>query len=358
MKKQYGIITIVGNGNYGNRLQNYALCYALKKLDSEADIHTIWYNSWNKTIKDIFKKRLIFLKGKGEKKRYNNFSKFTNIYTNPTNKEYFVNSNLDELKNKFDKIIIGSDQIWNYTFFQEKFGYYEFAQFEEKSKCFSYSASFGLSSIPDEMKKTYQKGLYNLSHISVREEAGAKLVKEITGDNAEVVLDPTMLLTLDEWVSIELQPDFQIPEKYILTYFLGDKKEQQNKEINQLANDYNLKIINLNDKEQLNVYCCGPREFIYLFHNAEIIFTDSFHACVFSILFQKPFYVYNRYTEGMVNMNSRLDTLLGKFDLLNQKIESLNNITNVFEINYDHTIDTLAIEREKSYHFLLNALKN
>ena len=356
MQKKYAIITIVGNGNYGNRLQNYALDYAIRKVTDSEEVYTIWYNPWKKSFKDLLKKHLMFLKGRGEGKRYKKFVNFTDTYTTPTKTAYYINSNLSELKNKFDKIIIGSDQIWNFTFFQEKFGYYEFAKFEEMNKCISYSASFGLSSIPENMKNIYKEGLMNISQISVREDAGAKIVNDLTGREAKVVLDPTMLLTADEWKAIEVKPNTKLPKKYILTYFLGNKTEQQNKEINELSNKYNLEIINLNDKKQLDIYISGPSEFVYLFHNASIIFTDSFHACVFSILFEKPFFVFDRNSKGMVNMNSRLDTLLGKFNLTNQKRDSISDIDNVFDINYEYTNQILEFERKDCYKFLRESL--
>lgn len=356
MQKKYAIVTIVGNGNYGNRLQNYALDYAIRKITNNEEVYTIWYNPWKKNFKDLLKKHLMFLKGKGEAKKYKNFAKFTNTYTTPTKTAYYVNSNLLELKNRFDKIIIGSDQIWNYTFFQERFGYFEFAKFEEPNKCISYSASFGVSSIPQNMKTVYKDGLMNLSQISVRENAGAEIVKELTGREAKVVLDPTMLLTADEWKEVEIKPNTKLPKKYILTYFLGNKTEQQDKEINELSNEYNLGIINLNDKKQLDIYISGPSEFVYLFHHADIVFTDSFHACVFSILFEKPFFVFDRNSKGMVNMNSRLDTLLGRFNLSNQKRNSISGITNVFDINYKYTNQILEFERIECYSFLQEAL--
>ena len=356
MKKNYAIITITGNNNYGNRLQNYALVHAINKLSLNSNIETIWYKPWKKSYKYLLKTHLTFLMGNLERKRYNNFSKFTNKYTNPTKRIYFIDSNFSKLKNRYNKIVIGSDQIWNYTFFEEKFGFFEFAEFEDGKKCFSYSASFGISSIPDNIKNIYKEGLLHLNKISVREDAGTKIVKELTGREAEIVLDPTMLLTSEEWQSIELKPKTTMSKKYILTYFLGNKTEQQNEEINELSRNNNLEIINLNDRTQLEYYCCGPSEFVYLFHNASIILTDSFHACVFSILFEKPFFVFDRNESGIKNMNSRLDTLLYKFKLENQKVDSIKNMDNVFDIDYTNVNNILNNERKNSYKFLKDAL--
>ena len=101
-------------------------------------------------------------------------------------------------------------------------------------------------------------------------------------------------------------------------------------------------------------YKTGPSEFLYLVHNAEIVFTDSFHACVFSILYNKPFYVIERVAKGMKNMNSRIDTLLNKMGLQNRKFESVIE-TNCEDI-YEEVNKKLNIEREKALSFMKNAL--
>ena len=353
--KKIAIITLVGNNNYGNRLQNYALVKAIRK-QGDYEISTIWYNPWNKTIKDFFKKDIFsFMYGLNNYVRRKSFVKFSNSFTYPTKKTYYLNDNLKVLDNLYDSFIIGSDQIWNYEFCND-FGNFEFAMFADTKKCSSYSASFGISSIPDNKKSVYKNGLLHLNKISVREDAGAKIVKELTGREAKVVLDPTMLLTADEWEQVEVKPNTKLPRKYILTYFLGNKTEQQNKEINELSQKYNLEIISLNDKSQQEYYKCGPSEFVYLFHHSELVFTDSFHACVFSILFNKPFFVFDRNEAGITSMNSRLDTLLNKFNLTAQKVNSVANVDDLFKINYNNTIEILNSERKYSYEFLKSAL--
>ena len=131
-------------------------------------------------------------------------------------------------------------------------------------------------------------------------------------------------------------------------------KRKKKKEINDLSKKYNLDIINITDISD-NYHSAGPNEFLYLFHHAELVLTDSFHACVFSVLYDKPFYVYDR-DQNMSNMNSRLDTFLGLLNLKNRKIHSLAHINNPFVKDYNEANKIIEIKREESYEYLRNSL--
>ena len=117
-----------------------------------------------------------------------------------------------------------------------------------------------------------------------------------------------------------------------------------------------LTIINLNNIKQSQYYIVGPREFIYLFNNAEIIFTDSFHACIFSIIFEKKFFVFDRQGINEPNMSTRIDYILDKFNLAERKITSLENVSNLSEIDYSQVYKILNKERQKSLNFLKESL--
>ena len=148
-----------------------------------------------------------------------------------------------------------------------------------------------------------------MKSISMREKAGADLVKKLTGRDVPVVVDPTILLSKEEWQKIEMVPEWYNGEKYILTYFLGNPSPI----IKNLAKKNNWKIFNLMDKSNLDLYASRVEEFVYLIEHAELVATDSFHACVFSILMNTPFLVVNRKEKGMADMTSRIDTLLELF---------------------------------------------
>lgn len=356
-----GIVTLTGNNNYGNRLQNYALSYVLRKMNNE--VETIWDKSFR--VKSEIRKFLIntkkIIKNNPEDillkklniEREKNIKKFTDKYI--INSKYSIyNGTNKNLNDKFDYFVVGSDQVWNYQFINNYKNY--FLCFADSNKTIAYAASFGVSSIPNEYKASYQNGINHISHISVREERGKEIVSELTGRESEVVLDPTMLLTADEWRQVSCKPKKTTEKKYILTYFLGKISNEKEEEIEKIASKNDMEIINLLNVNEPDHYVYGIEEFIYLFDNASLVLTDSFHACVFSIIFNTPFYVFNR-EDKILNMNSRLDTLLGTFNLANRKILTLNNIKNIFACDYKESYKILKKRQKESMEFLINSIK-
>lgn len=344
------IITICDNNNYGNRLQNYAMSNVIMNIGLENV--TLWEKKENglKQYIKLIIKQILSIKNLNYRKQIL-FEKFTR---NNISNKYIDLEKLEEINNRFNYFIVGSDQIWNYNFghAQEK----DFLKFANSNKTISYAPSFGISNIDDEWKERISDGVNHIKYLSVREQQGAKIIKELTGRDAQVVLDPTLLLSKKEWCKIQKKPKKMIKEKYILTYFLGEKTQKLSEEINKLRKDNNLKVINLCDIEDKDFYSCGPSEFLYLFNHAELVLTDSFHACVFSMIFNKPFYVFDRNSKGMKSMNSRLDTLLSTFKQEQRKINSLEGIEDVFACDYKESYEILKVKQNESLSFLKNAL--
>ena len=345
-----GIITICDNSNYGNRLQNYALYKIIDNMG--LNCVTLWDKEEN-TLKSKIKiniKKIVPTNNVNVKK----YLKFNDFTRSKINNKYIELNKLYEIDREFDYFIVGSDQIWNYTFGHAKDK--DFLKFSDYNKTISYAPSFGISNVDDEWKEKISRGVNHIKYLSVREQQGAKIIKELTGRDAQVVLDPTLLLSKEDWCNIQKKPKKMIKEKYILTYFLGEKTQKLNEEISKLSKDENLKIINLCDIADKDFYACGPSEFLYLFNNAELVLTDSFHACVFSMIFNKPFYVFDRNSKGMKSMNSRLDTLLSTFKQEQRKINSLDSIDDVFECDYKESYEILKIKQNESLTFLKNVL--
>ena len=338
------ILTIPDNNNYGNRLQNYATERILIEKFAK-NVNTIWDKKV--TIYNIKKilKRLV--SSKKIKARYNNFKKFTNRYTKPKAIGYNYKN-----KSNYDYIIIGSDQIWNLNWHLKR---NQFLYKIDKEKNISFAASFGVSNIDDRLKKEYIKILNNISKLSVREDRGKEIVEELTGrKDVEVLVDPTMLLTAEEWDKVSKKPKMLKTDKYILNYFLGDLSDERRKEIDRVAKENNCEVINILDKNS-PFYECGPSEFLYLEKNAFLICTDSFHSCVFAILYNTPFLVFDREQKNLVSMNSRLDTLLSKFKLENRRCNG--RITKKdLTCDYKEAYKILEKERIKADKFLRKAL--
>ena len=355
--KRVGIITINGNKNYGNRLQNYALTKYISDLD--CDVKTIWKKEKiTKKIKKNIKKFIIlsfpFLsKSKANAlKREKYFVKFTNTYIN----NYYIESNkVSELDTVFDYYAIGSDQVWNPD---TVFNYFGMKIFNNKNTIFSYAPSLGLSQVSDEYTEQIKNNFTKekIKYLSVREDAGKSIIENATNrDDVQVLIDPTMLIEADDWKKLSKKPKNLKNEKFILCYFLGELSSERKNEIDRIAKEKDCEIINILDKKS-PYYIAGPSEFLYLEENAQLICTDSFHSSVFAILFNRPFIIFEREQKNWKDMNSRLDTLITKFNLKNRKFEGKITKENL-DHDYTDAYKILEKEREKSKLFINAALE-
>lgn len=338
-------ISLYGDDNFGNKLQTYAIQKKLNNLNIKCITIINNKNTVKKLIKKIILKFLVFLK---KYKRYNNFLTFNRKYLKYKN----IKNNYKKIDRNTDFYLIGSDQVWNYNFTSDLD--FMFAAFSNKNNKIAFSASFGVEKIPDAKKIYYIHQLNKMKHISVREFKGKAIIEELTGrKDVQVLVDPTMLLTREEWKKVEKKPKNLKEEKYILNYFLGDLSETRKEQINKLAKKRGYKVINILDKED-PFYNSGPAEFIYLEEHAELICTDSFHSCVFGILMDTPFVVFDR-EDKIENMNSRIETLLEKFKLKDRKY---NGILNEKSLNYNYIESYKILEKEriKANKFLKKAL--
>lgn len=343
--KKVAIVTITDNNNYGNRLQNYAVEQILDKFNMSP--YTLWEKDNLKLIiKNTIKKILPFNKIAN---RYKNFNKFT---TNNTN-QFFIKKydDLDDNNYDFDYYLVGSDQIWN---FKWQLNRNRFLINIPKEKVTSFAASFGVSSIECEYNSWCEKIINNIKYVSVRENAGKKIIKDVVGrTDVEVLVDPTMLLTAEEWDKVSKRPKQLKKNKYILNYFLGELSEKRRKEIQRIADENNCEIINILDKNSI-FYETGPSEFLYLEKNAFLICTDSFHSSIFAILYNRPFVVFDR-EDNTGKMNSRLETLLNKFNL-NDRWYKGQITKEQLQVDYTEVYKILDKERKKSEDFLKRAL--
>lgn len=361
-----GILTLNGFFNYGNRLQNYALQSYLKSLSSNIQVDTIWYTknnyALNKNIFNFKNIRRYILNRHNFRNEVNkglvysdiirefNIKKFSDKYIS-TIYDYTIKNDLND---RYDYFIVGSDQIWNPKLVDCK---NEFLQFADFDKRIAYSASIGITEIPDNIKSNYEKYVKRMKHISVREKAGASIISQITGKNIPVLLDPTLLLTKEQWNQIIQQPVWDDGKKYILVFFLAKLPDLVKEEIKKIAVEKNLKIIDLMDKSAINTYVSSPDEFLWCIKNASLVYTDSFHCTVFSILFNVPFVSCSRENKRM-NMDSRIDTLLELFNLKNRKTDKTQGyiIDNPLEIPNIDIEGVLSIERTKARQYLTKAL--
>lgn len=345
-----GILTIDDKNNYGNRLQNYATQFFIKErfnIESE----TIKNESFSNNKKYFLLHCIKNINYKGtyseNEDRKKNFMKFNDYISYSKNKVTAFSK-----INNYDYVLVGSDQVWNPTF--GRLRDVDLLSFVTPEKRISFSASFGIESIPHKFEKKVTISLKKFKAISVREDVGKKIIQELTCRNdVEVLIDPTMLLTAEEWDEVSKRPKMLKSDKYILNYFLGNLSDERTKEIERIAKENSCEIINILDRKS-PFYECGPSEFLYLEKNAFLICTDSFHSSVFGILYNTPFLVFER-EDNNVSMNSRLDTLLSKFKLENRRYKG--KITKKdLSCNYTEAHKILEKERIKSMNFLKKAL--
>ncbi|AMC01367.1 polysaccharide pyruvyl transferase CsaB [Aerococcus viridans] len=381
--KKIAILTINDYNNYGNRLQNYALQEVLKKQNFEVEtiknytnfnylyqqksgiierITNFLKNSPMENFRRLYVKLNKIEKNKSEQlspsdkeaiilKRRKYFLEFTHNYIKES---FFTISEqeleLNKLKN-YDFYITGSDQVWNTNYRDGSF--IDFLTFAPKEKRISYAASFGISEVPKAYHANFSKWLKEMAFISVREKDGARIVKELSGRDATVSVDPTMLLHRDEWLSISKKAANRPECSYILTYFLGGPNNEVKELIDKLSIQNNLKIINLGVISEVDTYTTGPSEFLDYINNASLFLTDSFHGVVFSIIFKTPFVVYER--KGKNSMFSRINTILENFNLQSRSEKHFDG--NWFETDFSDTDNLLEIEYKNSLNYLNKALK-
>lgn len=341
--KKVGIITMIGNDNCGNRLQNYALQEIIKSIGFES--YTIKNEKILNEKNNYFINYLKYLKKRmrsifNTKKEFKNFNKNIKF----TKKLYTARSK--KLNEKFDFFIVGSDQVWKPT--RKRMSYMDLLGFADNNKKISYAASFGIDKIDIKAKEKLKKYLPTFKSISVRERAGKNIIQDIDKNiKVEVVLDPTLLLEASKWRSMERKPNFLGDEKYVFSYFLGDEQLQL---VKIFCKKNNLKLINFYDEN----FKLGPSEFLYLIDNAEYIFTDSFHGTVFSIIFNKKFIVFDRKEQSINNnMISRIENILELFEIENQLYKS-GDFT--FDIDYKNVTKILMEQKNNSIKFLKDAL--
>lgn len=374
-----GILTHPLHNNYGGILQAYALQTILRHMGNDVEIISREYPLKEIFLKDrvlhflrVLKNKILHRKSKiltgAEKKLISTLTedfinthikRSPNIYSTEKLKSYCRNQS-------FDAIVVGSDQVWRpkYSPCIEDF-YLEFAHEWEIIKV-AYAASFGVDN--DEYTKIEKdkcgKSLKEFKSISVREISGISLCENLFGITPILVLDPTLLLDQRAYLSIIESEKEHMPSKRELFCYLLDKDDYKN-EIVKACKD-TLKITPYECMPKRNLYrgeirkhieeCKypSPSQWIKSIIDAEMVITDSFHGAVFSIIFNKPFWVIENQARG----NARLRDLLELFGLKNR----LLNNKNIKSLNWRQPINWQTVNKtkeemqDKSLTFLRKAL--
>ena len=333
--KKIGIITFHRAYNYGASLQ----CYALQTIIAnyfKSDVEIIDYIDENvmsgyrffpkknlnlkKIVKGIIKYILFSRK---TKKRYYNFDKYIHEKYIMSNTCFKDINQLINYKHDYDTLITGSDQVWSIKIVGELSDAFTLNFGDESINRISYAASVGDSTQITKNQDIYYKKISKINHISVRENDAKDKLEKIINKNISVVLDPTLLLKKENWDK-EIINLNKSSEKYILAYVV-EPDNQYVKIVNELSRKTGLKVIHFGNRNPgyknvlKTAYTEGPLEFVNYIKNAEYVVATSFHATVFSIIYNKKFFIIPHKKTG-----ARVTNILNKLGISGRTFYSLD----------------------------------
>lgn len=368
------LTTVFSGYNYGSSLQALAGKTILKELGYDCQL--VAMKSLVKG-RDIRLKKLLTILVRSLMLRGKNGSKSLSIYQNSYNKtmigdsaslfirfsdEYLQPNYLswDGMKKAAKEAVAcfaGSDQIWNSsTMYVDPMYYLRFAPAEKRV---ALAPSFGRDFVADYNKEKIGKWISEFAYLSVREDSGVKLIKEMTGREAIQLVDPTLMVDGETWKNILGIDDRE--SNYILAYFLDKPSELARKAITELRAALKYEVIAIPYQFDDMSYCdkmvsSGTIEFLDLINNAKCVLTDSFHGTAFSINLHTPFYVFSRAYGTAHSQNSRVESILKKVKM-QARFEPKDVLVQYDQIDFAYSESVLIEERKNAREYISNALK-
>lgn len=340
-----GILTLPLHTNYGGILQAYALQTVLERMGHEVVVFNkrasfnvlplwkrpIYYGV--RLLKKLFLDHHIVIRREYvEKKEYPIISQYVQQFIDTYIHCCWIDKLAEIKENDFDAFVVGSDQIWRPKYFANMWGddlTEAFLSFTEGRNCkrYAYAASFGVDEweFPEEITERLKNAADKFDAISVREKSGVALCKNKLNCKANHVLDPTMLLKKEDYIKLIENAHQTKSEGNLFCYILNKTAEMENF-ISRVAAERNLipfhvKAESQDSSQPINKRTHKPVEaWLRAFYDAKFIITDSFHACVFAILFEKPFIVVGNKSGGL----SRFSSLMDMFAITDNLLENVN----------------------------------
>lgn len=356
--------------NYGASMQAYALEKYL--LDNGIDCEYI--NYVNDTRKHMYSMTFLVMNSLRKKKigaaikyavgspflnlRKARFRRFYKKYLKQTKKVYTNSQEASELNDLYDYFIIGSDQVWALENNGGDMAFFlDFVK--DNRKKISYSSSFGLAEIEDKYKDKYAHYLSCFHSLAVRETIGQIIVKELTGRDATLVVDPVFLLSKEQWEKI--MPKRKNNERYIFSYTNTDRQIADFMSTGYSFCDRKHYILSSHTRpldffnSQVRVkYCMPPQEFLRVIYDADLVVTASFHCLALSILFNKPFVVLLMGDKGK---DERLVNLLEQLGLQNRIWTPSMTVSDIeTPIDYESVNEKIKSMRISSVEYLMNSI--
>lgn len=345
MSKRVGIMTLYYKTyNYGAQMQAYALQKAVSSLGYNCELIKFQWCGY-KTISSY-------------ENMGRNVEKFQAFSMSiPHSRKLFKPENVHECADTYDAFVCGSDQIWGCADSMpiHVLPLMTLAFVSENKLKIAYAASMGGAAVTNRISDAIAPSAGRLDAISVREQSSVAFVSDLVGKDVVRTLDPTLLLSRDEWAKISIKPESK--EKYLFVYTVGNS-EAVDKAIRVLQERTGYRVISLSYSQEDNA---GPHEFLGLIQNAEYVLTNSFHGTIFSIIFQKRFLSFCVDRDSTeFSKNIRITDLLHLLNLDNRFVSDETTVTDSLlreTINYETVDRILQIERENSLAFLSNSLR-
>lgn len=369
--RSFGILTYFNYYNYGSMLQGYATQYALQSfLELEDRCELIDYR-YISPLDKSFRKKLVLrishifeyisrLREVLTKRRFSErmkrrnelFDRFKNEFTKLSPQQYHNKQDLIVNTPDYDVYVIGSDQTWSpkvsggYAVSPMLLDYVD----NRKLKC-AYAPSLGTDKISEKDSEILKKQLACFQILTCREEKGAYILSNILGREVKKVLDPTLILTGDDWRKIAVNPGMQ-SKSYILCYFLGDQDYYRHF-AKRLSEQTGLPLyyipVSWKDCRAGNnlIFNAGPREFIGWVDNAYAVLTDSFHGVAFSTNLNKDFYAFTKHKGGVSSGdNSRLYDFLRSYNLESRLFETYDD-DDIYIKSIDYSIINAILQEDR-----------
>lgn len=368
MNVRVGILTFQNANNYGAALQAFALCSTVRKLGCSAEL----VNYENPSVTDGEKPRLPYF-SELIKNPVNYVFRLATVKAFSRRKIAFDSFNVKhkligqavktqaDIENKYDVVIVGSDQVWNPVITGGDTTYFLPQVDSTRLGKMAYAASFGYESFPSNLAKQCGKALANFDCIGVRETEGSALVRTLSGADSSVVLDPTLLFRKADWEEVIAsgpirESILELAEQdrgYVFVYIAAERSKTISF-ARRVAKQRNLNIVLIRGYRDLPVICCGKdvsyvslEEFLFLIQHASLVVTSSFHGYALSLALEKD--VYFSLVNGRNSKNSRLLSLA---KITKTEDRNIANQISLCSIDYSAVSKRIEVERQRSLSFL------
>lgn len=273
---------------------------------------------------------------------------------------------LREQATTYDAVVCGSDQIWNPVNLGSHTCMLEFVP--DSVRRISLAPSFGIESVPNELKHTYQDRLKHIEYLSVREKSGVDILKNLGREDVFWCLDPTLLLKEEKWHSLAAESKKSYDEPYIFCYFLGNNPVPR-EVARKLREVTGAKVVNIphfksfvdadDGLANYDLYDATPQDFVNLIRNASFVCTDSFHGTAFSLIFEREVFSCERHqSTDIASTNGRLYSILSLLGIPERMVTDCNQVDKLLasQINYVELKSILDHKRNEAKEFLDNAI--